>query len=56
MFTIEIIVASISKEDYFLSFYFWLDLVSTISLITDIGWIMNAMLGVSSNAGSGGNA
>ena len=56
MFTIEIILASISKEDYFLSFYFWLDLVSTVSLITDIGWIMNSMLGVSSNAGSGGNA
>ena len=56
LFTVEIIVASISKEDYFLSFYFWLDLVSTVSLITDIGWIMNAMLGVSSNAGSGGNA
>ena len=55
MFTIEIILASISKEDYFGGFYFWLDLISTVSLITDIGWIMNAMLGVSSNGG-GGNA
>ena len=44
-FSIEIILGCISKEDYFLSFYFWLDLISTVSLITDIGWIMNAMLG-----------
>jgi len=28
-----------------LSFYFWLDVVSTLSMITDISWIMNAILG-----------
>ena len=46
-FSLEIILASLSKEDYFLGFYFWLDIISTISLITDIGWIMNAMMGTS---------
>jgi hypothetical protein len=54
-FTVEIIIACIAKEDYFLGFYFWLDVISTVSIITDIGWIMNAMLGVSANGG-GGNA
>lgn len=40
-FAVEIIIASIAKDGYFNSFYFWLDLISTISLITDIGWIMD---------------
>ena len=38
-FCVEIILASICKEDYFLTFFFWLDFVSTISMIPDIGWI-----------------
>jgi hypothetical protein len=40
-FSIELILCCIAKEGYFLGFYFWLDLVSTLSLIMDIGWIMN---------------
>lgn len=36
LFVIELILSSIAKEEYFLSFYFWLDLVSTLSMITDI--------------------
>jgi Ion transport protein len=44
-FAIEILLASIAKEDYFLSFYFWLDLISTVSLIFDIGWFWDAILG-----------
>lgn len=39
MFAIEILLACISREGYFLSFFFWLDVVSTISMIPDIGWI-----------------
>lgn len=27
------------KPDYFLKFFFWLDLIATISMIFDIGWI-----------------
>lgn len=54
LFSIELILASVVKEDYFLGFYFWLDLVSTVSLITDISWIMNAMMGT--NGGSASNA
>lgn len=44
-FTVEIIMASIAQKDYFLGFYFWLDTVSTLSLLTDIGWLMEAILG-----------
>lgn len=38
-FFVEIFLASIAKEDYFLSFFFWLDFISTVSMIGDIGWI-----------------
>jgi hypothetical protein len=51
LFSIEIILACASKEGYLGNFYFWLDLISTVSLITDIGWIMDAMLGISSSGG-----
>jgi hypothetical protein len=45
-FLIEIFFAAIAKEDYFLTFFFWLDLISTVSMIGDIGWI--------TSGGSGG--
>jgi hypothetical protein len=48
-FTIEIVLNSISREDYFLGFFFWLDLISTVSLITDIGWIWDEITGTSDN-------
>lgn len=38
-------MASIAQKDYFLGFYFWLDTISTLSLLTDIGWLMEAILG-----------
>ena len=44
-FSIEILIASISKAGYFIGFYFWPDLVSTVSLITDIGWVMDPIMG-----------
>jgi hypothetical protein len=49
MFSIEIILASIAKEGYFNSFFFWLDLISTVSLFTDIEPIMNVITGGNSN-------
>lgn len=38
-FSLEIIVASICKQNYFNGFFFWLDTISTISLLLDIGWV-----------------
>ncbi len=54
-FTVEIVLASISKEEYFNSFFFWLDAVSTASLLPDIGWVWAAWTG-SGGSNSGGNA
>ena len=39
LFAFEVVISSIGKRDYFLGFYFWLDLVSTISLLPDTGLI-----------------
>jgi class 3 adenylate cyclase len=36
VFTVEIILSSLGKDDYFLGFFFWLDIVSTISLVMDL--------------------
>ena len=47
LFGIEIILASLAKDDYFLGFYFWLDLISTVTLIFDIGWFWDLILGSS---------
>lgn len=39
LFLVEIILSSIAKDDYICGFFFWLDFVSTVSLIFDIGWV-----------------
>lgn len=45
LFALEWVLNIIAKKDYSLSFYFWLDLIATISLIQDIDYIMNPLLG-----------
>lgn len=44
LFTIEIIITCLCKEDYIWSFFFWLDVISTISLIQDISFIFDKIL------------
>lgn len=39
-FIVEIVLASYSKDGYVFSFFFWLDVLSTASMIFDIGWIL----------------
>ena len=51
-FTLELVVASIVKPDYFLGFYFWLDLIATASLIFDIGFIWDSITLGGSDASS----
>jgi hypothetical protein len=41
LFSVEIIVYSIVNKGYFGSFYFWLDIISTLSLISDVNFLMN---------------
>ena len=45
LFIIEIILDSLSIEGYFNSFNFWLNIVSTLTLITDITWVWHAIIG-----------
>ena len=40
----EILMNTYATPTYFNSFFFWLDLISTISMIPDCGWIWNAMI------------
>lgn len=49
---LEIVLASFAKEGYFLSFYFWLDLIATLSLVFDIDWFWAAILGTGGSAGN----
>ena len=45
LFTIEIVFASIAKpKEYRFKFYFWLDILATVSLIPDIGWIWDSLV------------
>ncbi len=53
IFTFEIFFGSICREEYFLTFFFWLDLVSTCSMITDVGWVWQAVLDVGSSQKAG---
>jgi len=43
-FLLEVILASVSKKEYRCKFFFWLDFLSTLSLITDIGWLMELLV------------
>lgn len=44
-FFMEVILSSIAIPDYFLSLYFWLDLISTITMLSDITWIWGKFVG-----------
>jgi hypothetical protein len=43
LFSAEIFVNSIVQTDFKYSFFFWLDIIATLSLIPDIVWIMDAI-------------
>ena len=49
IFLIEFILNCLAKKDYLFSFFFYLDLIATISIIQDIDWFINPILGYSSN-------
>ena len=41
VYTIEIILNTLSEDRYLFSFYFWLDIISTLSLMLDMRFIMD---------------
>mmetsp|Transcript_28098 Transcript_28098/g.24827 ORF Transcript_28098/g.24827 Transcript_28098/m.24827 type:complete len:179 (+) Transcript_28098:159-695(+) len=56
LFALELILSSLAKPGYFLNFFFWLDFISTVSLIFDIGWISEAIFGTGGGADSAAGA
>lgn len=44
LFLFEILVASISIDDYKYSFFFHLDIIATLSLINDIPWMFSILM------------
>ena len=53
LFAIEITIATYAKDGYFNSFFFWLDLISTVTMIPDIPWIWEPILGEGGDGDSG---
>lgn len=44
LFTVEILINSCVVDDFKYSFFFWLDIIATLSLIPDIGWVIEFLL------------
>ena len=50
LFTSEILINSCVVDEFKYSFFFWLDIVATLSLIPDIGWaieLLETVMGLS---------
>ena len=43
-YIIELIMYSLFIKDYFLNFYFWLDIISIITTLLDIHWFYNSII------------
>lgn len=44
VFSCEILAGILAKNEYFCSFFFWLDVFSTISLVLDLSYVDEALL------------
>jgi len=51
IFAVEVIVCSIGKAEYVLSFFFWLDIMSTTTLLLDITFVAEYLFGDSISRG-----
>ncbi|CAK60438.1 unnamed protein product (macronuclear) [Paramecium tetraurelia] len=51
-FSLEIILTSIVNPNYILNFYFFLDVISTATMILDIGWITDLWYGEEGDIGN----
>lgn len=50
IFTFETTILTFVQSGYYLSFFFWMDIVGTLSIFLDVGWIASLFLPSSSNA------
>lgn len=44
LFALEVLAAAVVIDDYKYSFFFYLDIVATTSLIVDIPWLLNLLV------------
>ena len=44
-FSLEVVVSSFGVDDYFMGFFFWLDLVATASLVFDLTVVAESLSG-----------
>ena len=51
-FTLEIVLSCIFKPGYIFGFYFFLDVISTLTMLMDVTWFWNAIMPTTSAAGS----
>ena len=56
IFCLEVGMASYATENYINGFYYWLDIVSTASLLLDIGWISDVIFQTGGGGGGGESA
>ena len=47
LFSIEIILLSIVRPEYMFTFFFYMDVVSTLSLLIEVPMVMSGVLGIS---------
>ena len=45
LYLIELVLSVIAMENYFLSFYFWVDAISLISMVPDVSLFMSGFEG-----------
>jgi len=53
LYTAEVVASSWAVSGYMNSFFFWLDMVSTISMVPDCGWIWDEIVNPGSTDGGG---
>ena len=44
LFTLEVLVGSVVIDDFKYSFFFYLDIVATLSIISDIPWMLDLLV------------
>lgn len=44
LFFLELAMSSLAQDGYVCGFYFWLDLIATVSMISDVGWVWNRIM------------
>lgn len=44
LFTLEVLLGSVVVDDFKYSFFFYLDIVATLSIVSDINWMLDLLV------------